>query len=102
MKGAYLGIVKKVTETMVGVDMQIITKFANDEETLEGWMRLYPEQEGIILNNNELLEIIKNKIKTGFNETEIKNPKTYHAIAAPYIAKIEFEIEDSEGRLSLK
>lgn len=56
MKGAYIGIVKKVTETMVGVDMQIITKFANDESILEGWMRLYPEQQGIIMDNNEILE----------------------------------------------
>ena len=48
------------------------------------------------LPNNELLEIIKNQIKTGFLECELKNPKVYHAIVAPYIAKKEFEIGDSE------
>lgn len=48
------------------------------------------------MKNDKLLELIKNEIKTGFDETEIKNPKTYHAIVAPYLAKKEFEIEDNE------
>jgi len=48
------------------------------------------------LADDELLKIIKNDVKTGFDETELKNPKTYHAIAGSYIAKKEFEIEDSE------
>lgn len=47
-------------------------------------------------DNNKLLDLIKNEIKTGFDECELKNPKVYHAIAAPYIAKKEFEIEDDE------
>lgn len=56
MKGAYLGILKKVTETMIGVDMQMITKFADNESELEEWMRSYPKHKGIILKNNEILE----------------------------------------------
>lgn len=48
------------------------------------------------LDNNILLDLIKNEIKEGFELCELKNPKVYHAIAAPYIAKKEFEIEDSE------
>jgi len=43
-----------------------------------------------------LLDLIKNKVKTGFVETELKNPKTFHAIAGAYLAKVEFEVEDEE------
>ena len=48
------------------------------------------------MDNNKLLDLIKNEIQTGFDDSELKNPKVYHAIAAPYIAKKEFEIDDSE------
>ncbi len=44
----------------------------------------------------KLLDIINNKVKTGFDTAELKNPKTYHAIAGQYIAQKEFEIEDRE------
>lgn len=47
-------------------------------------------------DDEKLLEIINNEIKTGFLESELKNPKTYHAIVGAYLAKKEFEIEDSE------
>lgn len=46
--------------------------------------------------DSKLLEIIKNEIKTGFSESEIKNPKTYHSIVGSYIAKKEFEIDDEK------
>ena len=48
------------------------------------------------MSDDELLDIIKNKVRTGFLDSEIKNPKTYHAIAGVYIAKRDFEIDDSE------
>lgn len=44
----------------------------------------------------ESLKIIKNEIKTGFIESELKNPKTYHAIIGAYYVKKIFEIEDNE------
>lgn len=47
-------------------------------------------------NDEKLLEIINNEIKTGFLNSELKNPKTYHAIVGAYFAKKEFEIEDEE------
>lgn len=47
-------------------------------------------------DDEKLFNIIKNEIKTGFDETELKNPKTYHAIAGAYLAKKEFEIDDPE------
>ena len=47
-------------------------------------------------DNEELLKIIKNDIKTGFDETELKNPKTYHAIVGAYLVQKEFEIDDPE------
>lgn len=47
-------------------------------------------------DNEELLNIIKNEIKEGFLESELKNYKVYHSIVAPYIAKREFEIDDKE------
>ena len=43
-----------------------------------------------------LLEIIKNEVKVGFDPSELKNPKTYHAIVGAYFAKKEFEIKDEE------
>ncbi|MBR2068587.1 MAG: bis(5'-nucleosyl)-tetraphosphatase (symmetrical) YqeK [Candidatus Gastranaerophilales bacterium] len=46
------------------------------------------------MNNDTLLDLIKNEIKEGFLSCELKNPKVYHAIAGPYIAKKEFEIDD--------
>lgn len=46
--------------------------------------------------DEKLLDIINNEIKEGFDKTELKNPKTYHAIAGAYLAKKDFEIEDKE------
>ncbi len=47
-------------------------------------------------SNEELYDIIKNEIKTGFDESELKNPKTYHAIAGAYFVKKYFEADDPE------
>ncbi|MBQ2983518.1 MAG: bis(5'-nucleosyl)-tetraphosphatase (symmetrical) YqeK [Candidatus Gastranaerophilales bacterium] len=47
-------------------------------------------------DDEKSLDIIKNIIKTGFQENELKNPKTYHAIVGTYVAKQEFEIDDPE------
>ncbi len=44
----------------------------------------------------KLIDIIKNEIKTGFLESELKNPKTYHAIVGAYFVKKIFEIDDNE------
>ena len=43
-----------------------------------------------------LLDLIKNEIKEGFDPSELKNPKTYHAIVGAYFARKEFEIDDEE------
>ena len=42
------------------------------------------------------LKIIREEIKTGFNECELKNPKTHHAIVGAYLIQKEFEITDEE------
>ena len=47
-------------------------------------------------DNDELIDIINNEIKTGFDASELKNPKTYHAIAGAYIIQKEFDIDDKE------
>ena len=44
----------------------------------------------------KLMEIIKNEIKTGFLNSELKNPKTYHAIVGAHFVKEIFEINDNE------
>ena len=44
----------------------------------------------------KLMDIIRNEVKTGFEESELKNPKTLHAIAGAYIIQKEFEVEDIE------
>ncbi len=46
--------------------------------------------------DEKLLEIIKNEIKTGFAASELKNPKTFHAIVGAYFAQKLFEIDDRE------
>lgn len=47
-------------------------------------------------DDTRLLKIIKEEIKDGFDERELKNPKTYHAIAGAYFVKSIFEIDDIE------
>ena len=47
-------------------------------------------------DDEELLNIIRNDIKTGFCENELKNPKTYHAIVGKYVAENIFNIDDEE------
>lgn len=47
-------------------------------------------------DDGHLLDLIKNEIKIGFDPSELKNPKTYHAIVGAYLAKKEFEIDDVE------
>lgn len=46
--------------------------------------------------DEKLLNIIHCDIKTGFCSSELKNPKTFHAIVGAYLARKEFEIEDDE------
>ena len=43
-----------------------------------------------------LLDLINDKIKTGYDPSELKNPKTYHAIVGAYLIQKEFEINDNE------
>ncbi len=46
-------------------------------------------------SDEKLINILREEIKTGFLESELKNPKTYHAIVGAYIIQKEFEIDDS-------
>lgn len=52
----YLGIIKKETESMVGLDIRILTRFSNSKEEIKKWMKLYPNAEKIMLNNTDELE----------------------------------------------
>lgn len=47
-------------------------------------------------DDGKLLDLINNEIKEGFDACELKNPKTYHAIAGAYLIQKEFEIDDAE------
>lgn len=42
----------------------------------------------------DLLNLINNEIQTGFDKSELKNPKTFHAIVGAYLIQKEFEIDD--------
>ena len=53
-------------------------------------------------DNEKLYEIIVNEIKTGFDKTELKNPKTYHAIVGAHFVKTIFDIDDVEIINSIK
>jgi len=46
--------------------------------------------------DSALLDLITNEIKVGFEQSELKNPKTYHAIVGAYLIQKEFEINDEE------
>ena len=48
------------------------------------------------LEDSKLYEIITNDIKTGYSETKLKNPKTYHAIVGAFFAEKVFEIDDNQ------
>jgi len=52
----HLGIIKVENESSIGVNVRILTKFSDSKSCLEEWMKLYPNHEKIILDNNELLE----------------------------------------------
>lgn len=52
----YIGIVKTKTESAIGLDIRILTKFSDNTLDLENWMQLYPNAEKIIIDNNEQLE----------------------------------------------
>ena len=65
----YLGIVKKETESSIGIDVKILTKFANSKVLLMRWMKLYPKTEHIILENNA-------KLESFFKDFEDLNPIT--------------------------
>lgn len=45
-------------------------------------------------DNDLLLKIINEDIKEGFEVSELKNPKTFHAIVGAYLIQKEFEIDD--------
>ena len=53
-------------------------------------------------DNEKLYEIIVNEIKTGFDKTELKNLKTYHAIVGAHVVKTIFDIDDVEIINSIK
>ena len=41
----YLGIAKVVSESMIGVDIKILTKFSDDKSYIEKWFELYPDSD---------------------------------------------------------
>lgn len=54
MEARFIGIVKIVTESMIGVRYELKTKFSNDLVYLEKWLKLYPDAEHIILDKNDI------------------------------------------------
>ena len=56
MMGKYLGIIKIVTWSQIGANIQLKTKVSDSLETLEEWKRIYPGTESIILESNDSLE----------------------------------------------
>lgn len=52
----YLGIVKKEIQSMSGLNVRILTRFSDEREYLESWIKSYPTSEYIIIENTEQLE----------------------------------------------
>lgn len=52
----YLGIIKLVTETAIGVNIRVLTKFSSSKSYIAKWMDMYPNAHKILLDNNESLE----------------------------------------------
>lgn len=46
----YLGIVKEVTNGMIGTSTRIITKTASSKEEIERWKNYYPDCQSIIIS----------------------------------------------------
>jgi hypothetical protein len=53
----YLGIVKKETESAIGVEIKILTRFSNSKRLLKQWRKLYPKAKNILLENTAELEL---------------------------------------------
>ncbi len=52
----YLGIVKRETESEIGIDIKILTRFSNSKSLLKQWTKLYPKAKNIILENTAELD----------------------------------------------
>lgn len=52
----YLGIVKKETESEIGIVIKILTRFSNSKSLLMQWIELYPKAKNIILENTAELD----------------------------------------------
>lgn len=63
----YLGIVKEVTNGMIGASTKILTKTAFSKEEIKNWINCYPSCQSIILPYEESKE---KEIKDFFDEFE--------------------------------
>jgi hypothetical protein len=52
----YLGIVKKETQSASGINISILTRFSSSKRVLRKWMKLYPNDENILIENTAELE----------------------------------------------
>lgn len=52
----YLGIVKITNESMIGINIEIHTRFSNSKSYIEKWFKLFPNSKTIILDNTRELQ----------------------------------------------
>ena len=75
----YLGITKIMSESMIGINIKILTRFSDDKAYLERWFELYPDSEKIILKNNRELKIFFEDFEDFFPVTEREREETHIA-----------------------
>lgn len=51
----YLGIIKIETESFIGVNVRILTKFSDYKRVINKWAKSYPNAKKIIIKNDEVL-----------------------------------------------
>ena len=49
----YIGLIKITNESMMGIDIKLLSRFASSKSYLEKWFRMYPDLEHVIIDNSE-------------------------------------------------
>lgn len=92
----YIAIIKLTTEYAIGVNIRVITRFADSKEYLQKWMQLYPHGQKGIMQNTEVLQSLFYEFR---DLTPVTEEEVIEARQAREAAKREYErmlLDDNE------
>ena len=52
----YIGFVKKVNNSVTTKSVKLLTRYSDDKNYLERWLKTFPNAETVILENNEIFQ----------------------------------------------